>query len=410
MTIQKTIPFFQLCLIAALLLLLNSVAFAWTDGQDASLVLGQSSFLDKFPGTTASQFTSTYSVAIDAAHGKMYVVDGNNHRVLRFSYPIESNQAAELVFGQADFSSNAPGVSRNTFTYPRDVIVDYTGRLWVSDMANARIVWFNEAYAITGNQPNADGVLGQSDFTSSSTSIAQNKFSTPYGMAMTANGTLFVADSGYSRVLRFNNAAQKANGGNADGVLGQPDFVTINTTVDAHTFNSCRGVALINNSLFVADRLNARVLRFDNAASKDNGADADGVLGQPDFTSNTANLTQSGMEKPSRLTSDPYGRLYVSDGLNYNRVVIFDDAVNLGNGADASAVLGHPDFTTSGSGVDASHFDLDSSGAGMFFDGTRNKLFLADTSNNRILQFDDPDEHVKPFPWPMFLPAVTKKQ
>ena len=41
-----------------------------------------------------------------------------------------------------------------------------------------------------------------------------------------------------------------------------------------------------NGAIYVSDFLNSRILRFDNAALKANGANADGVLGQSDFASN----------------------------------------------------------------------------------------------------------------------------
>lgn len=395
-----------------LVLLSSSGTFAWDNGQEAAQVVGQADLVSSTAATTATGLNGAISVAIDPVNDKLYVVDGYNSRVLRYAYPIQSNQpTAELVFGQADFTSAVTGLGQNSFDGPREVLVDGEGRLWVSDFGNKRVLWFNNAHAIVDNQPNADGVLGQPDFTTKNIEITASSIGGPYGMAISSSGTLFVADAEYSRVLRFDAAAQKANGASADGVLGQPDFVTEAAFVDVRTLSSCRGVALMGSALFVADRLHARVLRFDNAASKANGADADGVLGQSDFVSSSANLTQSGMETPSRLAVDPYGRLYVSDGFNYDRVLVFDDAASLSNGADASAVLGQVDFTTSGSGTTASLLSLDSSGGGMAFDSENNRLILADTLNNRVLQFNDPDDHPTDFPWMLFVPsAITGQQ
>ena len=58
-------------------------------------------------------FNTPKDVAIDSAHGKLYVLDSGNHRVLRFAYPVSTNQpAAELVFGQPDFISSGVGLPR----------------------------------------------------------------------------------------------------------------------------------------------------------------------------------------------------------------------------------------------------------------------------------------------------------
>ena len=221
------------------------------------------------------------------------------------------------------------------------------------------MVWFNAAYSLNTNQPAADGVLGQPNFISNGCLAAQNRMCFPYGLAISSNDTLFVADgnfpppigTGNHRVLRFDQASSKANGANADGVLGQPDFTSTASAVTQNGMANPRGVAIQGTTLFVSERENHRVLRFDNAASKPNGANADGVLGQPDFTSNTQTLTQTGLVLPGRVSVDQGGRLYVSEGLGANRVLIYTDAAGKSNGGPADFVIGQPDFTTQSSGT-----------------------------------------------------------
>lgn len=98
------------------------------------------------------------------------------------------------------------------------------------------------------------------------------------------------------------------------------------------------------------------MLRFDQAASKPNGADADGVLGAPDLASITpltANITASGFSGAIfGLTVDAAGNLYVSDSSN-RRILRFDHAASKANGAAADGVLGAPDLSTAGSGTPA---------------------------------------------------------
>ncbi len=76
----------------------------------------------------------------------------------------------------------------------------------------------------------ADGVLGQANFSTAANPNPPDATSMnqPFGVAVDANGTLWVSDSWNYRVLRFDNAAAKANGAAADGVLGVPLF-TVNT-------------------------------------------------------------------------------------------------------------------------------------------------------------------------------------
>lgn len=371
-----------------LTILIVAAQNTWTNGQDALYVIGQPNFTSALSGTSETTLNYPKDVAIDVAHSKLYVLDGSNNRVLRFSYPITGSQpAAELVFGQADFSSSSSGTAINQFSDPRAITVDRSGRLWVSEYSNNRVVWFNDAFGTVSNQPDADGVLGQPDFTSNSTATTQSGMFNPYGLAVSSTGDLFVADALNNRVLMFANAAYKPNGAPADKVLGQADFVSNGAATTQNGMHTPRGVALLGDTLFVAERNNARVLRFDNVFAKPDGANADGVLGQADFVSNTPAITQDGLEYPGRLAVDSGGRLYVSDGFHADRIMIYAGAVAKTNGAKADFVLGQSDFTSSGSATAQNRLNMDSSGGGLVVDSLNNLLLVADDNNNRVMVF-----------------------
>ena len=383
----------SITVILAVLLLVLSVSLVyaqnpWSNGQPATFVIGQPDFTSSGDSTTAITLDWPGDVAVDVVNGKLYVADTYNHRVLRYVYPIAGNQpAAELVFGQPNLNTALWATTRNQFAWPSGVAVDSSGRLWVADTYNSRVVWFDNADAIATDQPDADGVLGQPDFTTGITNTTQSRMWTPLDLAIDATGTLFVADTDNNRVLRFDNAASKADGANADGVLGQALYNTNTFTTTQSGMDSPRGVALAGTSLFVSDRSNARVLRFDDAVNKANGANADGVLGQPDFTSNTKNITQAGMDGPGRVAVDAGGRLYVSDAWAAARVLIFNDAVSKANGGPADNVLGQVNFTNYGGATAQNRLDTDSAGGGMAVDSVNGRLLVADTRNSRVMWF-----------------------
>ena len=78
-----------------------------------------------------------------------------------------------------------------------------------------------------------------------------------------------------------------------------------------------------NSRLFVSDLSNNRVLFYDVSTITD-GKSAINVLGQPNYTSNTAATTQTGLNNPRGLIYDSTNaRLYVTD-TNNNRIMIFD--------------------------------------------------------------------------------------
>jgi sugar lactone lactonase YvrE len=281
---------------------------------------------------------------------------------------------------------------------PFGLAVDAGGRLWVADSFNNRVLRFDNASA-KANGANADGVLGQVDFTSNSVGTTQSGMESPLAVAVDASGRLWVADSFNNRVLRFDNAAAKANGANADAVLGQPNFSSNTPHLAQNGMDNPSGLVVgAGGALWVADSSNHRVLRFANAASKANGANADGVLGQPDFISNARNTTQSGMDYPLGLALDSSGGLFVAD-LYGNRILLFKSAASLPNGAIANYVLGQPDFTTdtqNTGGISASTLSLP---MGVFYDPAAQVLWATEADNNRVLMYGVPygSIHIMPF-------------
>jgi sugar lactone lactonase YvrE len=299
-----------------------------------------------------------------------------------------NGSAAEAVFGQPDFltrTRNTGGLSAATTNDPNAVCVDANGHLWVADMTNNRVLRFDNASTKSSSTP-AEGVLGQPDFLTNSSGTTAVKMSTPTGIFVDASGTLWVADKGNNRVLRFDNAAAKANGAAADGVLGQTLFTTsIAGGAAADSMNLPWGVYVDGTGrLWVADRAHSRVLRFDNAASKANGAAADGVLGQPDFVTSTYAKTQSGLGEPRGVSGDALGSLYVADEGN-TRIMVYSNAAAKANGANADYVIGQVDFTSDASSTTTTGISYPPS---LFVDKVHNQIWVPDTYNHRVLRFD----------------------
>ena len=374
---------------------ISQVFFTQSESQAATLVLGQPDFANNAPNSTQTGMNGPTGIAVDRTTGKIFVADCNNNRILRFASVdvLTSGAGAEAVLGQPDFTSNNFNTARNGMYCPDHISIDSNGRLWVADYYNSRVLRFDNA-ASKANGADADGVLGQPDFTTSTPATTRNGMSNPEGVFADADGRVWVADLINNRVLRFDNAAAKADGANADGVLGQPDFTNSASSATQNGMYGPSGVFVDSSGrLWVAEFYNHRVLRFDNAASKANGANADGVLGQPDFTSNTAATTQSGMNTPVGVAVDAAGHLYISDGHN-NRILVFENAAALANGAHASNVLGQPDFTTyspNTGGISAATLSYPYQ---LFYDPVAKVLWVTEYINHRVLMYGTPQNPV----------------
>jgi sugar lactone lactonase YvrE len=355
-------------------------------------VLGTTNFTTNTNYATPSTTTlaEPSGVAVDPTTGKLFVADRDNRRVLRWTSTAKmlNGSAAEAVLGQPDFvtrTRNTGGLSASTTNDPNAVFVDANGRLWVADMTNNRVLRFDNA-STKATAAAADGVLGQPDFVTNSTGTTAAKMNTPTSIFVDGSGTLWVADKGNNRVLRFANAAGKANGANADGVLGQKLFTTsVAGGAGADSLNLPWGVYVdVKGTLWVADRKNSRVLRFDSAAAKSNGAAANGVLGQASFTTATYAKTQSGLGEPRGVYGDALGNLYVADEGN-TRIMVYSNAAAKPNGGNADYVLGQVNFTSDSSSTKATTLNYPPS---LFVDNVNNAIWVPDTYNHRVLRYD----------------------
>jgi len=311
----------------------------------ASGVLGQLDFTSSSTGTTPSKLNAPSGVAVDPTTGKLFVADRYNNRVLRWSSSEKmlNGSPAEVVFGQPDFNTNTSGLSALKFNDPLRVFVDSSGALWVSDYLNNRVLKFNSASSRESGSA-ADVVLGQSNFTTNTGGTTSNKMKGPVGIFVDGEERLWVTDRLNHRTLGFNNYSYLVNGANADIVFGQPGFITGTSGLSAIKMNRPMGVYVDSeDNLWVCEDDNNRAIRFDSVSFKINGAAADGVLGQPDFTTNLKSYSRNGVSNIRSVYGDLAGRLYLVDEDN-NRILIFNHAASLPNGAFADYVLGQPDF------------------------------------------------------------------
>ena len=310
------------------------------------MVLGQASFTANTVGLSATGMNSPSSTAQDSA-GNLYVSDHLNNRVLQFKPPFTNGMSASLAIGQPDLVTGTPDTTQNGFGAnpangfvggPVGMAFDSSGNLWVVDFSNHRILQFKPPFA-TGM--NASLVIGQANFTSSVAATTNSGLTGPEFIAFDGSGNLWVTDTFNNRVLEFKPLF--ADGMTASLVIGQTDFVSHGAATTASGLDFPTGAAFDRNgNLWIADTDNSRVLQFKPPFA--NGMSASLVLGQANFTTNTAATTQNGLRRPFGLGFDSSGDLGVADAEN-NRTLGFKQPFS--NNQNANLVLGQPDFATS---------------------------------------------------------------
>lgn len=375
----------------------------------ADLVLGASDLNTGGSGSaTPFGLSAPTCVAFDPVSGKVFVVALSQRRILRFANAeaLASGANAEAVFGQINFSGTSAGLSQNKFGNNLTCChLDQQGRLWVADRGNHRILMFHGAATLANGAP-ADLVLGQVDFVTGTSGTTAAKLNNPFNVFVDDDDNLWVADTGNNRVLKFPNASSLANGAAATVALGQPNLTTVTAGTSDVKFGAPLGVVVdATGTLWVVEHNNTRVVRFDNAASLGNGAAASGVLGQADFVSNAIGVSAASLQNPTGVAVDGSGTLFVIDNVNA-RVLLFRDAKAKANGASADGVIGQPDFTSNSTGLSARQFES-APGNGMAFDSS-GALWVPDQNNNRVLRFS-PDRTPPSLTITSRIPRTTAK-
>ncbi|MBI4870582.1 MAG: hypothetical protein HY814_03345 [Candidatus Riflebacteria bacterium] len=367
--------------VALLSVVCSPAALALGNGQAAGLVLGQPNFTTSTLGGGAAGMSLPYGVSSDGTH--FFVGDVLNNRVLIWNrMPTAAGTPADVVVGQPDLVTTAPGLEADRLYYPYGVSSDGT-RLFVADQYNNRVLIWNRIPTADGVP--ADVVLGQPSFLAGGANIPARGAATlslPTGVF--CDGTrLFVADTQNNRVLIW-NTVPTLSGTPADVVVGQPNFETgspNSPNCNAQTLHVPSAVYSDGTRLFVSDFGNNRVLIW-NVIPTNHGQSADLVLGQSDFAGlapNNPSLGAGTLNGPHGLFFDGTS-LSVAD-LHNNRVLLWTGLPTV-NKQPANFVLGQAGFASGLANSPALGAASLFGPSNVYFAGGR--LFIADYSNNRV--------------------------
>jgi DNA-binding beta-propeller fold protein YncE len=393
-----------------------------TNNEDAVHVFGQPDFSSTNQNVTIDGLDRPYGVAYDENLQRVYIADTYNNRIMVYDASTMINATpligpdALYVIGQTDFFSEISGTNSHNFSGPAGIAVDKVNKLlYVADATNDRVLVFDVS---ADGTTDAINVLGQPDMATGSFGTTIAKLKNPVGIDIDDSGHLYVAETGNNRVVIYDNITAPTDGQDAASGLGHTttaysfDSTPVYTNmyedgtptsyVNPYGFINPGGVALdkTHHRLFVADGGNARVLVFNLATDNSiNNYQADYVLGQSSFYTNTTGTTQSKFAGVAGVAYDSANEyLYVADSANH-RVLAFDvrdagssiktscgtSTTGLSNGMNASCVLGQADFISSSQATT-------STGLGtleqLAVDTTNGRLFVTDAGHGRVMVFN----------------------
>ena len=370
----------------------------------ADRVLGQIDFIKNAPNfVDAIGMNAPADVAIDKINGHVMVADSENNRVLgwKSASAFAAGGAADLVIGQRDFNSsgcnqNESTASATTLCRPIGVGFDEAHRVYVGDAQNNRVLTYDDPFAalMSSDQSSnfaASAVFGQAgSFTTNAANaggLSADSLFSPQGVAIDANGNLFVADVNNNRALvyfsPFPMTAVKGTPGNfgdatADVAIGQPDLVSgaCNQGGNASLTTLCTtpffgvGIAVdVGDNLYVGDTENNRALEFN------------GPFGFGQTNNTTADLVFSGnaLVLPTGVAVDSNQNFYVSSE-GHNQVYEYTQPVPLARSDLLNLQIGPGAQNPNAASL---QFPM-----GLGIDAVNN-LYVADQANNRVLEFNE---------------------
>jgi sugar lactone lactonase YvrE len=358
------------------LLIIPAESFAFTTGQNATIVLGHEDF--NTGGTihgdpSANTLYSPDGIAFDK-DGNLWVADTGFNRVLKFAPPFTNGESATLVLGHSDFVTTDAALSQTGLNQPYGITFDNDGNMWVPDTNNNRIVEYKTPFT---NNEQASVVIGLPSFDKGVYPTSPSSLAAPYGIAFDKTGNLWAVDYYNNRILEYVPPFHDKM--NATLVIGQYDFTSNSDGITSNTLNLPDAIAFDSKgNLWVTDSLNNRVLEFSYPFSI--GESATLVIGQKTYTTNFAGITNDSLNTPYGITFDSTGNLWVTDG---NNARVLEYIPPFSSGMAASVVLGQTTFEGMHMGTSANmlaeSYDVKADNAG--------NIWVADTANNRILEF-----------------------
>ena len=302
-------------------------------GAKADFVLGQADFTGDLVHRGADRpsrlsLNGPYSVTADSS--RIYVSDTGNQRLMIWQRGEDGGPVGDpFVAGQAGFDTldDPPSVNPGCNRFRPTFAMSDATRLWVTDVSkwNAdksllryRLLGFDLA---TLEQPSPEGILSPPVGTLIGERSCDTTGSGYLGIFyhVFSDGThLLITDTARNRILYFETIPEDWN--------AEPDFVIGETNpASGPTDSSLNGPSaaiLYGGLIFVADRLNHRVLVFEKPER--DTPKAVHVFGQENFTTNFVNggkpLSSEGFNIPRQIWI--HGRtLYIADVFNQRIVV-----------------------------------------------------------------------------------------
>ena len=233
----------------------------------------------------SGELSGPEAVVVDPESGIVFVADTLSHTVKGYRRDDTGTWSRIVQLG----TDGVKGDTLGQFHFPRGLVLDPDGRLFVADDFNNRVLIFSPPF--TAGAWAVDSIMAGGD----------GGFAHPKGLAMIGQ-TLFVADYDNNRVLRFT------------GPFDTPDRVYVSTASFTGLSNPVDLAIHPDGSLLVTDQGNRRIARYNDAVWA-----APAAVPSSWFSDNIS-------QEPLGVACDQSGRIYIADYSSF-RILIRDEQI-----------------------------------------------------------------------------------
>ena len=250
--------------------------------------------------STAAQLNAPWGIAADS-RGNVYIGDSGNDTVRK----VAPNGVIATVAGNASrgYSGDGAAATRAQLNQPLGIALDDAGNLYVAECRGARVRKVSAAGIIT-----TLAGTGISGYSGDGGPAGNAQLDCPHGVAADASGNVYIADTGNHSLRRVdaNGAISTVAGNGSQGFAGDGG-PALNALLSAPTSLAVDA----NGSLYIADTGNNRIRRI----SRDGFIDTVAGGGARNFASGNDGIpaTSAVLGTPQGVAVDSAGNLYIGD-------------------------------------------------------------------------------------------------
>ncbi|MEO6923929.1 MAG: SBBP repeat-containing protein, partial [Bryocella sp.] len=250
--------------------------------------------------STSATLASPSAVAYDSA-GNMYVAEAANHVIRKISSAGVITTIAGT--GIEGFSGDGAAATSAQLDTPTGVAVDSNGNVYIADSHNNRI------RKISGTTITTIAGTGVAGFSGDGAAATLAQLADPTSVAVDANGNVYIADTNNQRIRKITGTTISTIAGTGDETFAGDGGAATAAVLDSPT-----GVAVdANSNVYIADRHNQRIRMVTPAGTISTIAGSGSASFSGSFAGDGGSATASSLAKPSGVSVDAAGNVYIAD-------------------------------------------------------------------------------------------------